>query len=105
VSLGSLFYLRGDDDSALQHYNQVIKMFDNGEYNNPEAVQALKNAALIQWTRNNTHESERLLGKALFKLETSEKFGNDHKRTVHVRNLLHNLREGKEAPAKQTVKG
>ena len=79
-------------------------MFDNGEYNNPEAVQALKNAALILWTRNNTHESERLLGKALFKLETSEKFGNDHPRTVAVRNLLNNLREGKEAPVKQTVR-
>jgi len=102
VSLGSLFFMRGDDDEALRHYNKVIKMFDNGEYNTPEAVQALKNAALILWTRNNSHESEKLLAKALFKLETSEKFGNEHYRTVQVRNLLHNLREGKEPPSKQT---
>lgn len=100
VSLGSLFYLRGNDTEALRHYNVSNKMFDDGSYNYIEAVQSLKNAALILWRNNLIDESEKLLAKALFKLETDAKFGINHLRTQKVRTLLHSLREGKEAPSK-----
>jgi len=100
VSLGSLFYLRGNDTEALRHYQISNLMFDNGTYNYVEAVQSLKNSALILWRNNLFNEAEKLLAKALFKLETDEKYGINHLKTQKVRNLLHSLREGKEAPLK-----
>jgi len=98
VSFGSLMYLRGDDDEALKHYEIVIKMFDEGTYDYTEAVPAFKNTSLIKWRRNQKHDAEKLLAKALFKFETSEKYGTDHVRTKKLRSLLNSLREGKEAP-------
>ena len=98
LTLGNIYYLRGNDSAAEVPYKRVEQVFNLGEFDVPEAASGLKNLAMIHWRHGEIHSAERLLGQALFALEMSDKYGPNHVQTERVRDLLKNLRIGMQAP-------
>lgn len=98
IYIGDLYFLRGNDNQALEYYSSVEDIYNMGDIDDIKVARALENFGIIEWRRGKKEHSEKLFSDAMFVCKKKMATPADAESVNRLRAMLLSLKGGKESP-------
>ena len=98
IYIGDLYFLRGNDNQALEYYSSVEDIYNMGDIDDIKVARALENFGIIEWRRGKKEHSEKLFSDAIFVCKKKMATPADAESVNRLRAMLLSLKGGKESP-------